>query len=238
MTCKDILTKQGDDIVGKMKVPRSSRRCPGSARFGPARSWRSSTSPPPDGCAASGAKQKDAPARRVRGARRPSIRPSRPAGRARVAPSTRQLFVVSGPSGVGKGTVVRGCSELDPTSSYSVSSTTRPPRPGEVDGVDYRFVSDGGIRPAGRGRRAPRVGRRSSATGTDAVGPVATSSSARDGRDPGDRRRRAPRQIRERVPDAVLIFLAPPSHRGAGAPACGPGGPRTRGARAAPGPGR
>lgn len=52
------------------------------------------------------------------------------------------LFVVSGPSGVGKDTVLRRLFELDAGLRYSVSYTTRPPRPGEVDGESYCFVDD------------------------------------------------------------------------------------------------
>jgi len=52
------------------------------------------------------------------------------------------LFVVAGPSGVGKGTVVRLIRERIPSTHFSISVTTRAPRPGERDGVDYRFVSD------------------------------------------------------------------------------------------------
>jgi guanylate kinase len=48
--------------------------------------------------------------------------------------------VVAGPSGVGKGTIVRRLLERDPRLWESVSYTTRPQRPGEVDGVDYHFV--------------------------------------------------------------------------------------------------
>lgn len=50
-------------------------------------------------------------------------------------------MVVSGPSGVGKGTVVAAAQKLRPNIQVSVSMTTRKPRPGEVDGVDYYFVS-------------------------------------------------------------------------------------------------
>ena len=52
------------------------------------------------------------------------------------------MFVVAGPSGVGKGTVVRLIRERIPSTHFSISVTTRAPRPGERDGVDYRFVSD------------------------------------------------------------------------------------------------
>jgi guanylate kinase len=50
------------------------------------------------------------------------------------------LVVVAGPSGVGKGTVHAELRRRLPDAVLSVSVTTRPPRPGEVDGIDYRFV--------------------------------------------------------------------------------------------------
>ena len=54
-----------------------------------------------------------------------------------------RLIVLSGPSGVGKDTVLRELFRLDPTLRYSVSYTTRPPRAGEQDGVSYSFVDPG-----------------------------------------------------------------------------------------------
>ena len=51
------------------------------------------------------------------------------------------LVVVSGPSGCGKGTVLGRLLKEDPNVFYSVSATTRAPRPGEVDGVHYFFLS-------------------------------------------------------------------------------------------------
>lgn len=51
------------------------------------------------------------------------------------------LLVIAGPSGVGKGTVVRRLLEQNPGLWFSVSATDRPPRTGEVDGRDYEFVS-------------------------------------------------------------------------------------------------
>ncbi|BAC89562.1 guanylate kinase [Gloeobacter violaceus] len=52
-----------------------------------------------------------------------------------------RLLVLSGPSGVGKDTILREVRERHPGLYVSVSATTRPPRPGEVDGRDYRFLS-------------------------------------------------------------------------------------------------
>ncbi|MGI8775143.1 MAG: guanylate kinase [Actinomycetota bacterium] len=52
------------------------------------------------------------------------------------------LFVISGPSGAGKGTLVRGVLERLPQYRLSISATTRPMRPGERQGIDYRFMSE------------------------------------------------------------------------------------------------
>ena len=51
-----------------------------------------------------------------------------------------RLTVLSGPAGVGKGTVVAALRRIDPDFWVSVSCTTRAPRPGETDGVEYYFV--------------------------------------------------------------------------------------------------
>ena len=121
-----------------------------------------------------------------------------------------RLFVVSGPSGVGKGTVVRRLLALRPGLEYSVSVTTRRPRPGEVDGQDYRFVDPatfaGLIRDGAFLEWAEVFGHR---YGTLA-GPIADAVLA--GHDvlleidvQGASR------VRDRIPDAVLVFLAPPS---------------------------
>ena len=54
---------------------------------------------------------------------------------------TGKLFVLSGPSGVGKGTLREHALNNAPNLKYSISCTTRKPREGETDGVEYRFIS-------------------------------------------------------------------------------------------------
>ncbi len=55
---------------------------------------------------------------------------------------SRPVFVVTGPSGAGKGTLIRGLLDRVDGLEVAVSATTRPQRPGEVDGRDYWFLSD------------------------------------------------------------------------------------------------
>ena len=118
--------------------------------------------------------------------------------------------MISGPSGVGKGTVVRRLLETDPSLYYSVSAKTRAPRPNEVNGREYWFVSerefDDLLERGALLEWASMFGHRS---GTPAA-PVEAQ------RDAGvdvllEIDVQGARQIRERVPDAVLIFLEPPS---------------------------
>ncbi len=52
------------------------------------------------------------------------------------------LIILSSPSGAGKSTLTRRLRDWDPTIRFSVSATTRDPRPGEVDGQDYHFLSE------------------------------------------------------------------------------------------------
>ena len=68
------------------------------------------------------------------------------------------LFVLSGPSGAGKGTLRRLLFQRLPGLAYSVSCTTRQPRPGETEGVEYHFVSEEAFREMiAQGIRPPRV---------------------------------------------------------------------------------
>jgi len=61
-------------------------------------------------------------------------------------PGSGRLVVLSGPSGVGKDTVLKALFAMAPSLRYSVSYTTRPPRPGETDGVSYSFVDEATFR--------------------------------------------------------------------------------------------
>jgi len=64
-------------------------------------------------------------------------------------PSRRGLLIIlSSPSGAGKSTMARALRAWDPTINFSVSATTRAPRPGEEDGKDYRFVGEEDFRQA------------------------------------------------------------------------------------------
>ncbi|MCQ4319439.1 guanylate kinase [Stutzerimonas stutzeri] len=60
-----------------------------------------------------------------------------------MAASTSTLYIVSAPSGAGKTSLVKALLDAQPQLRVSVSHTTRPMRPGEVDGVNYHFVSRG-----------------------------------------------------------------------------------------------
>jgi guanylate kinase len=122
-----------------------------------------------------------------------------------------RLFVVAGPSGVGKGTVIRRLRELVPDVELSVSCTTRARREGERDGVDYRYVSDEEfdrlIADGALLEWAEIFGHHRS--GTPAA-PVAQARAA--GRDVIlEIDVQGARQVREQLPKAVLVFLAPPS---------------------------
>ncbi|MEX2275625.1 MAG: guanylate kinase [Actinomycetota bacterium] len=120
------------------------------------------------------------------------------------------LYVIFGPSGVGKGSVIARLLQSNPGGLFfSVSATTRKPRPGEVEGRDYLFLTperfDELIEDGELLEWADVFGRR---YGTPA-GPVRKARAA--GRDVLlDVDVQGARQIRRVAPDATLIFLAPP----------------------------
>ncbi|WAC89560.1 guanylate kinase [Mycobacterium sp. Aquia_213] len=133
--------------------------------------------------------------------------------RARPEPSgDGRVVVLSGPSAVGKSTVVRRLREQVPNLHFSVSATTRAPRPGEVDGVDYHFVSPdrfqqlidegallewaeihGGLQRSGTPAGPVRA---ATAAGFPVLIEVDLAGA---------------RAIKRAMPEAITVFLAPPS---------------------------
>jgi guanylate kinase len=121
-----------------------------------------------------------------------------------------RVFVITGPSGVGKGTLIRGLLERVPQLGLSISATTRAPRPGETQGVDYHFLG-------------PEEFEQRVADGEFVE--HATYSGRRYGTlraELEDRLRRGEpvvleievqgaRQVREAMPEALQVFIAPPS---------------------------
>ena len=120
------------------------------------------------------------------------------------------LFVVSAPSGAGKTTLCREIRLRLPDLAYSVSVTTRAPRQGEIDGVDFRFVTEPEFREMlARGEFAEWAtvhghlyGTRARAldeargAGSDVLLDIDTQGAA---------------QLRTRYPEAVLVFIVAPS---------------------------
>jgi guanylate kinase len=121
-----------------------------------------------------------------------------------------RVFVITGPSGVGKGTLIRGLRARVPELELTVSATTREPRPGERDGIDYHFMT-------------PEQFEAHVQAGDFLE--YADYSQNRYGtlRDEVDGRLRSgipvvleielqgARQVRRAMPDAVAVFIAPPS---------------------------
>lgn len=120
-----------------------------------------------------------------------------------------KLIVISGASGVGKGTVLGIMMEKRKDLSFSVSATTRPPRPGEIDGVHYYFITREKFETmiaAGEfleydAHAANYYGTpRAQAEEKQSHGPVLL-----------DIEPKGAKQVKEKAPDAVLIFIMPPS---------------------------
>ena len=120
------------------------------------------------------------------------------------------LFVIVAPSGAGKTSLVRALLERQPQLALSVSFTTRSPRPGERDGVDYVFVTPENFearRAAGEFLEWARVHGNSYATSRAWI-----EEQIRAGRDIVlEIDWQGAVQVQEIFPDAVEIFIAPPS---------------------------
>jgi guanylate kinase len=123
--------------------------------------------------------------------------------------SKGRLFVITGPSGVGKGTLIKELFERVPGLELSVSATTRPPRPGERDGTDYHFLSEDEF-----ARRVEGGEFMEHATYSGQhYGTLLSEVEPRLARGIGvvlEIEIQGARQVRERMPDAVLVFVAPP----------------------------
>jgi guanylate kinase len=127
-----------------------------------------------------------------------------------VAHQSGQVFVITGPSGVGKGTLIRALLHRIPDLELSVSATTRQARPGEQTGVDYHFLTpeqfEERVRAGDFLEHATYSGNRYGTLRSE------LEHRLRDG---------APivleievqgaRQVRQAMPDAVAVFIAPPS---------------------------
>ena len=122
-----------------------------------------------------------------------------------------RLTVVSGPTAVGKGTVVAALRRSHPEVFVSVSATTRPPRPGEVDGVHYLFVDEAEfdrlVADNDLLEWAVVHGRHRYGTPREPV--LAAIAEGREAVLEIDLQ--GARQVRANWPDARLVFLAPPS---------------------------
>jgi guanylate kinase len=117
------------------------------------------------------------------------------------------VLVVTGPSGVGKGTLINRLLERVPDLALSVSATTRPPRPSEVEGRDYHFLSEEEFE-----KRLLRNEFLEHAmyAGNHYGTPRSEIDRASDGL-VLEIEVEGARQVRERLPEALQVFIAPPS---------------------------
>jgi guanylate kinase len=117
------------------------------------------------------------------------------------------ILVITGPSGVGKGTLIKGLLERVPGLELAVSATTRKPRAGEVNGVDYHYLSEADFdRRVAAGEfveHAEYAGNRYGTLKSELARPARAIVLEVDVQ--------GARQVRERLPEATLIFIEPPS---------------------------
>ena len=123
---------------------------------------------------------------------------------------TGMLLVVSGPSGVGKGTIVKRIMENDPSIVFSVSATTRAPREGEVNHRDYHFVTeaeyDERVAQDAFLEHAEVHGHRYGTLKSEVEKRIADGQNVLLDIDT-----QGALQVMEKAPDAVSVFILPPS---------------------------
>ena len=123
-----------------------------------------------------------------------------------------RVLVLSGPSAVGKSTVVRRLRDQVPGLHFSVSATTRSPRPGEVDGVDYHFVTPEKFQElidSGAMLEWADIHGGLHRSGTPAEPVIAAAAAGRPVLIEVDLA--GARAVKAALPEALTVFLAPPS---------------------------
>ena len=120
-----------------------------------------------------------------------------------------KLIVISGASGVGKGTVVKAMMAQRQDLFFSVSATTRPPRPGEVDGQDYYFVTRETFEDMiARGEMLEYDEHAKNYYGTPKA---QVEEKRKKGHVLLDIEPNGARNVKNNYPEAVLVFIMPPS---------------------------
>ncbi len=121
-----------------------------------------------------------------------------------------KLFVISGSSGVGKGTLLKQLVQRNPELEVSISATTRNPRPGEVDGVNYFFTSkEDFLKEVENGDFLEWAEFNGNYYGTKQAW---VERNLNKGRNLIlEIETKGALQIKQKMPDAVLIFILPPS---------------------------